>query len=174
MSAPHLKIGNTVMTRDVTSDIVVVLEVQWGYRGSTNGDRFFQINPRNFSGKRLIKLLGTDNFLVTNACPKLVASANGRGTPDASWLRANLLTLKPRLLVLCGKVAQSTFTVDMAPDARVVRLRHPAARTWTKEELELQRLEFIDIRSEMGIVKPCRGDSLRTRLRHGEYRRIKP
>ena len=113
--------------------IVVILEVQWGGRKAS---RYFQINPYNFSGARLIKLVGHDDFLVTNACPECVSTARGRGKPDAEWLAANLAMLTPNVVIVCGRVARATFKRRMVPrGAKVFHIAHPAARTWTKAAL---------------------------------------
>ncbi len=115
--------------------IVVVLEVMWGLRGD-RPRRWFEINPYNHSGRRLISLVGHEHFVVTNACPDVVYSATGRGTPSKKWLQANLGFLQPDVLLLCGNVAQSTFEEFMAPNAKVLRLMHPAARTWSMESIK--------------------------------------
>jgi hypothetical protein len=107
---------------------VVVLEVAWG-----GGGRWFRINPQNFTGRRLHSAFGDLPFVVTNACPEVVGHSSERGTPNASWLRHNLAALRPRFVLVCGRVAESTFSADMV-DSRCVVLfrRHPAARTWTR------------------------------------------
>ena len=105
------------------SGLVVVLEVMWGSRGR---HRAFRINPLNHSGARLIKLIGHDDFLVTNACPDPVPTAKGRSKPDAQWLRDNLRLLQPTAILVCGSVAQATFQPSMAQGARVLHLPHPA------------------------------------------------
>lgn len=121
------------VARSKARSIVAVLDVQWG---GNRAERWFQINPYNHSGKRLIKLVGHDDFVVTNACPQCVENANGRGTPDAAWLADNLRALKPRVVLVCGNVAQATFAPGMVPKgAKVFKLPHPAARTWTKAEI---------------------------------------
>jgi hypothetical protein len=115
--------------------IVAILAVQWGYPG----DRvrpWFRINPYNHSGRRLIQIIGHTRFMVTNACPQLVCRASQQGTPDALWLQNNLSQLAPELVLVCGKVAQATFKRDMVgPGVRVLKLPHPAARTWTKRDI---------------------------------------
>lgn len=113
---------------------VAVLEVAWG-----GGAPWFRINPRNFSGRRLYQLFGPHKFVVTNACPEIVGCADERGTPDPAWLRANLARLQPRFVLLCGRVAESTFAQDMVPSSCVVHtIPHPAARTWTNDQLAFQ------------------------------------
>jgi hypothetical protein len=118
--------------------VVAILEVMWGWSGTERSrTKFFRINPDNHSGKRLIRLIGHDDFWVTNACPECVNSASDRGTPDAAWLRGNLEILKPTLVLVCGKVAQNTFEADMVdPATTVIHLRHPADRRWTREEID--------------------------------------
>lgn len=116
--------------------IVVVLAVQWGMPGDV-ASRWFRINPWNHSGKRLYRLIGHGVFKVTNACKELVHRASDQGTPDAAWLRSNLKVLRPDIVLVCGNVAQSTFKRDMVPESALVfRLPHPAARTWTKKQIE--------------------------------------
>jgi hypothetical protein len=113
--------------------IVAVLDVQWGGR---RADRWFEINPRNHSGSRLIKMIGHDRFLVTNACAECVGNASGRGKPDATWLGDNLRQLRPEVVLVCGNVAKQTFKRSMvAKDTKVIYMPHPAARTWTKAAL---------------------------------------
>lgn len=113
---------------------VAVLEVAWG-----GGAPWFRINPRNFSGRRLYQLFGPHKFVVTNACPEVVDYACERGTPSPSWLRANLAKLQPTFVLLCGRVAESTFSSDMvAPSCMVHTIPHPAARTWTNDQLAHQ------------------------------------
>ena len=110
---------------------VVILEVAWGA-----GAPWFRINPRNFTGSRLYTLFGTIPFVVTNACPQIVSAPNRRGTPDPGKLRIVLKKLAPRFVLVCGAIAQRTFTADMvSTDCVLMYERHPAARTWTKAEL---------------------------------------
>jgi hypothetical protein len=114
--------------------IVAILEVQWGGRRAS---RWFQINPYNHSGKRLIQLIGHDRFDVTNACPECVSDANGRGKPDPVWLRTNLRLMNPDVVIVCGRVARETFKRNMVhDDAQVIHIPHPAARTWTKNAIK--------------------------------------
>jgi hypothetical protein len=119
---------------------LAVLDTMWGAPG--RAPRWFEINPRNHSGARLLKLTGADRVLVTNACPQQTGHANTHGTPSAVWLAGSLAALSARYrrlpLLVCGKVAQATY--DAVPRSQrhrgpVVRLLHPAARTWTKAEL---------------------------------------
>jgi hypothetical protein len=115
-----------------TPRIVVIMAVQWGIPGD-EVCRWFQINPYNHSGKRLINIIGHNNFIVTNACSDLVYDARDQGTPNPTWLRANLRTLCPDLVIVCGAVANATFERGMVPKhCKVLAMPHPAARTWTK------------------------------------------
>lgn len=118
---------------------VVILEVMWDWEARTSiagyeqrAPRSFQINPRNFTGRRLHAWLKDYEFRVTNACPQLVNSAKGRGTPDKQWVKENLTLLAPfSLLLVCGKVAQATYDAADAQSARIIEMPHPAARGWT-------------------------------------------
>jgi hypothetical protein len=129
--------------------VVAVLEVMWDWRAKTSSagyaakaPPYFHINPDNFTGKRLYDWLGPkgefyDELLVTNACPELVNSASGRGTPDRAWLGENLKALQPfDLLLVCGRVAQSTYWPADAGRARIIECPHPAARAWTRAGLD--------------------------------------
>lgn len=121
----------------MTRPIVAVLEVMWG-RTPGQAPRWFRINPNNFSGRRLIKIVGSEDFWVTNACRECVVSASEHPRPDAAWLRENLTMLAPRALLVCGRVAQTTFCRDMAlSDCVVMPMLHPAARTITSAQVEL-------------------------------------
>jgi len=116
--------------------VVAVLAVQWGYPGD-RVCRWFYPNPYNHSGGRLIKLIGHAGFTMTNACSDIVYRAAQQGTPDPAWLRANLKALRPDVVLVCGAVAQGTFKRDMVPKgARVFKLPHPAARTWSRRLIE--------------------------------------
>jgi len=123
--------------------IVAILESMWDWRQATSGagyreaPRYFRINPANFSGRRLYRIVGDANLFVTNSCRELCASANHHGTPDASWLRENLEILAPfSVLLVCGKVAQATYTKSGYEFARKLEIPHPAARMWTNAMLD--------------------------------------
>lgn len=125
-------------------DTVVVLETMWDWRqatsgaGYTQGPAFFHINPNNHSGRRLYKLLGKRRFMVTNACRELVSGPDKHGKPDPQWLADNLRSVSFKMLLVCGTVAWKTYLgCDyVRPEAvRVVFMKHPAARTWTREDI---------------------------------------
>lgn len=119
--------------------IVAVLESMWDWRQMTSGagykeaPRSFRINPQNYSGKRLYRIVGRDADLhVTNACRELCGSANQHGKPDEGWLRENLELLAPfDVLLVCGKVAQATYAQTGHVFERTIEIPHPAARMWT-------------------------------------------
>jgi hypothetical protein len=112
----------------------------WDWRQMTSGagykeaPRSFRINPDNYSGKRLYRLVGRDaDLLVTNACRELCGSANHHGTPDPAWLRENLELLAPfDVLLVCGKVAQATYVRSGHEFEHKIDIPHPAARMWTQ------------------------------------------
>ena len=131
---------------------VAVLEVMWDWRGYTTGAGYrrqappwFTINPNNFTGGRLYGWLGADwNGTVTNACPDLVSSATQRGKPDPQWLEDNLRELYREapfeLLLVCGKVAQTTFDKTVVrtvldKSIRLLYTPHPAFRLWSNRDL---------------------------------------
>lgn len=128
------------MTR---AKIVAVLESMWDWRQMTSGagyaeaPRSFRINPENYSGKRLYRIVGDDADLhVTNACRELVGSASQHGTPDPAWLRENLEILAPfDVLLVCGRVAQATYAKTGHEFAGLLLIDHPAARRWTNEAI---------------------------------------
>jgi len=114
---------------------LVVLEVMWGVKQPI-APSLFQINRNNFSGRRLYYLIGHSNFLVTNACVEQVANAQQKGTPDPQRLARTLQRISYHLLLVCGNVAWDTYkNCGYKPDCAVLRMKHPAARTWTKQEL---------------------------------------
>lgn len=123
---------------------VAILEVMWDWEEQTStagykrkAPKWFNINPNNLTGSRLYKFLGHNSLLVTNACPDLVYSAKGKGTPSPKWLRENLKQLEFDLLLVCGSVAKKTLQKSrFKTSARIVEIPHPAARVWTKEKLE--------------------------------------
>jgi len=114
---------------------LVVLDTMWGNAG--DAPRFFKINPENVTGKRLIKLLGHTNFLVTNVCREQVAYANQHGKPDSKWLQENLAKGSYTKLLICGKTARECFeSLESRPDCETVFISHPADRRWTKAKIE--------------------------------------
>jgi hypothetical protein len=139
--------------------VVALLESMWGWRGyNTPGEeapRFFRINPENFSGRRLYKLVGDANLIVTNSCRTVQASANHHGKPDPEWVAENLRTAYldgADLFLICGKVAQETFKTAMAKVGftipRVILMDHPAARRWTAEGMDRIKAQIDALRTE--------------------------
>lgn len=122
--------------------VIAVLESMWDWRQMTSkagygqAPRAFKINPENYSGKRLYRIVGTEaRLLVTNACRELVQSARHHGTPDPEWLRGNLEYLAPfDALLVCGRVAQATYSRSGFEFDRLklIEIPHPAARMWTQ------------------------------------------
>jgi len=137
-------------------NVVALLESMWGWRGySSEGDviRYFRINPENLSGRRLYRIVGNHNLLVTNSCRECQATANDHGKPDPKWVESNLAFLKGQgmdLLLVCGKVAKETFLktsfapyhrsenghVILIEPVKHIFMDHPAARRWTNEGLD--------------------------------------
>lgn len=125
---------------------LAILDTMWG-TASRRAPRWFTINPHNASGRRLYRLTGAEegDLWVTNACPGVVGHAAQHGEPSVRWLRESFIHTKPkwqgRPLLVCGKVAQDTYDSlieadgDAWWDGPVIRLKHPAARSWTKAEI---------------------------------------
>ena len=140
---------------------MVILETMWDWCGlekrryGAQGPPYFEINPDNNSGRRLYTLLGDITFRVTNACPEVVDHHSKHGKPDPAWLASNLQRATYDLLLVCGKVARSTYIgCGYQPQCPVLVLKHPAARDWKKEEiLRWQKI----IRSKYDAYKVCKG-----------------
>lgn len=120
---------------------VAVLDTMWGTSG--RAPLYFYINPRNHSGARLYRLTGVRarDLLVVNACPQQTGHATKHGTPSAQWLSRALAALpepfQAACLLVCGQVAQRTYDAARVQwRGPVVRMLHPAARTWTRAELD--------------------------------------
>jgi hypothetical protein len=125
-----------------------ILETMWGSPVERRAPRWFQINRDNHTGRRLYWLLGHEDLLVTNACPQYVATAKHHGKPDPAWLAENLQRIECGLLLVCGSVAYNTFIACGAVPTwrRVMHIKHPAWRGWTKEALsQLQQQIRADI-----------------------------
>lgn len=129
--------------------VVALLESMWGWGGynapGEEAPRFFHINRDNFSGRRLYKLVGDNDLLVTNCCSIVQRSANHHGEPDLQWTRDNLrMAGKFDLLMVCGKVAKATFEQvrEENPPYQILYMDHPAARRWTQAKL-IQTMEEI-------------------------------
>jgi hypothetical protein len=124
-------------------ECLAVLETMWDYRVSNSksfkAPRYFEINPLNFSGKRLYYFIGHENLLVTNACPSVVNNASQHAVPDVEWLDKNVNGIEANLILVCGVVARNTFLQIKRPDTRIIIMPHPAARNWTKGAMELMR-----------------------------------
>jgi hypothetical protein len=129
--------------------VVAILDTMWGSEPG-QAPPYFKINPDNHSGRRLYNLVGDAFLLVTNSCRELVTSAKDHGKPDPAWLAENLAWMheqrKIDVLLVCGKVAQSTYakceTVPQA--ARVINVPHPAARfVWTAELMAKTREAIV-------------------------------
>lgn len=134
--------------------VVAILETMWDWRqqtsdaGYSEAPRFFRINPQNFSGRRLYKLIGPNaKLLVTNACRELVSGPQHHGKPDPSWLAENLELIESKhpesapidVMLVCGKVAQVTYRQSgyQSKTARVLQIPHPAARgVWTARYIQ--------------------------------------
>lgn len=154
---------------------IVVLEVMWDWEARTSSfgyaeqaPEYFRINPNNHTGSRLYDWLPGWNGLVTNACPELVSSATGRGKPSTTWLAKNLFDLYAQtqfeLLLVCGKVAQDTYTKIRGMEAyRVVYCPHPAARGWTREGLATTK-RMIQSRTDNLCIKLPKPPSRRVRV----------
>lgn len=135
--------------------VLAILETMWDWRGATSGagyrqaPAFFRINRENFSGKRLHKFVGDHaNLLVTNACRELVDHASKHGKGDPVWLAGNLERLENDgcidVLLVCGKVAQATFSsCGFTPQTPyIIHMPHPAARTWNALSLRQTSLKI--------------------------------
>jgi uracil-DNA glycosylase len=138
--------------------IVAVLETMWGDKPG-RAPHYFKISPQNYTGKRLYKLIGPENahrLVVTNVCKELVTSPNHHGKPDPWWLRENLDRLKPRLILVCGRIAQRTFRYcDYIIDENetvCMYIPHPAARgEWSAARL---RRTALQIARALGTTAP--------------------
>jgi hypothetical protein len=125
--------------------IVALLESMWGWGGFTEtGDviRYFRINADNFSGRRLYRICGDHQLLVTNSCRECQTTANDHGKPDPAWVADNLTFLaseKMDLLLVCGRVAKQTYERSGFEFPRVLFMDHPAARRWTNQALDDMR-----------------------------------
>ncbi len=129
--------------------VLCVLDTMWGNDG--RAPRWFTINPENASGKRLYKITGTEPpaVWVTNCCPEQVSSASMLGTPSAEWLRKSLEWIPEGLrtapLLVCGRRANATYdATGYVHPGSVYRMKHPAARDWTKAEIEETRLRITE------------------------------
>lgn len=163
-----------------TKHVVAILETMWDWRSMTSSagyqkaPRYFRINPNNFSGRRLYKLIdGNGNLLVTNACMELASSAKEHGNPSPEWLAQNLQLMdvggvedhlnhtiqfnenvkqgKIDLLLVCGKVAQTTYKDCgyIPKNATVIEMPHPAARAyWNKETILARQMEIANALTE--------------------------
>jgi hypothetical protein len=131
------------MVRSATGDdgvkVLALLETMWGSRVA-RAPRWFRINSQNFSGRRLYSLCGPDaTLLVTNCCPIMQISAKHHGTPDPEYVADNLRRVTFDVLLVCGQVSARTYAASgyQPPDGvRVIHMMHPAARTWTRTELD--------------------------------------
>lgn len=141
----------------MSADVVAILDSMWDWNGATSAagyreaPRSFSINPNNFSGKRLYRIVGSASLLVTNSCRELCRSASDHGTPDPDWLRENLIRLTPfGVLLVCGKVAQATYDRTGHQFHNTLRIPHPAARMWTHAMLDDATARVAAMLAEQG------------------------
>jgi hypothetical protein len=139
--------------------IVALLDSMWGWGGYNDAGeeapRYFRINRDNFSGRRLYRICGDHNLLVTNSCRTVQSSANHHGVPDPEWVGRNLALLAKEgmdLLLVCGRVAKQTYLRRPcgwnAHYPKVLFIDHPAARRWTNEKLDA-------IRDQISALEPA-------------------
>lgn len=135
-SLPKSDFRNYRWEETINIRALAILDTMWGGRAG-KAPRWFEINPNNFSGRRLYKFVGRDNqLLVTNACRELVTNSKEHGLVDHIWLGANLERCYRRmgtnLILVCGAIAAFTYRqIERPPDVRTLFLPHPAARNWT-------------------------------------------
>lgn len=129
--------------------VCALLESMWGWRGyNTAGEeapRFFRINPDNHSGKRLYRICGDVNLIVTNSCRTVQKSASHHGMPDPAYVLGNFRRAQLdgcNLFLICGKVAQATFEAAFPSRSERalffphVYMDHPAARRWSNATID--------------------------------------
>jgi uracil-DNA glycosylase len=115
--------------------IVALLDSMWG--GEGEAARYFRISPDNLSGRRLYRLCGDANLLVTNSCREMQQTAGGHGIPDPAWVTENLKRLEPfELLLVCGRVAWQAYLGVLRDYPKVLMIDHPAARRWSNKKLD--------------------------------------
>jgi hypothetical protein len=135
-------------------NIVALLDSMWRWGGyneaGEEAPRFFRINPDNFSGRRLYSLCGDHvNLIVTNSCRTVQRSANHHGTPDPEYVRENLSRAQRdgcNLFLICGRVARETYEKTGLEYANVLFMDHPAARRWTKAQINEVRQQIARAR----------------------------
>jgi hypothetical protein len=145
--------------------IVALLDSMYGWGGwhesGAESPRCFTINPRNLSGRRLYRMCGSEPFVVTNSCRFIQLSADHHGKPDSKWVYDNLRLLMPYdLLLVCGKIAQSTFRQAASTTyagqsegeftlgngvAHYICMDHPAARRWTRARLDEMNARIAEV-----------------------------
>lgn len=125
------------------TNVCALLESMWGWRGCHDGGeeapRFYRINRENFSGRRLYRICGDANLIVTNSCRLVQHSASHHGTPDPMWTAKNLVRAAIDgcdLFLICGKVAQETYKATGLQLPKVIFMDHPAARRWSNATLD--------------------------------------
>ena len=134
------------------ANIVALLDSMWGWRGyntpNEQAPRYYRINRENQSGRRLYRLCGSHQLLVTNCCKFVQCSAYHHGVPDLEWTESNLMFLQAErfdLLLVCGAVARRTFQVLRGEEGKFGKwlyMDHPAARRWSNETLNAKAVEI--------------------------------
>lgn len=127
--------------------IVALLDTFYGWRGyhtaGAEAPRYFRINHENFTGRRLYRICGSHQLLVTDSCRYVVFSAREHGTPEPQWVAENLARLlivgRMDLLLVCGAVAKETYQRCGFEFSKVLFIDHPAARRWTNAKLDETR-----------------------------------
>lgn len=140
--------------------VCALLESMWGWRGHNvageDAPRFFRINRENHSGKRLYRICGDVNLIVTNSCRLVQRSASHHGTPDPAYVKENLLRAHAdgcNIFLICGKVAQATFEsafplADRNLTLKYVYMDHPAARRWSNATIDAMTVRVAELLCE--------------------------
>ena len=134
--------------------VLAILQNMWDDRGSVRTAPLkFRINPLNYSGKRLYKLIGEgEDLWVTNASREVSRKASEHKTQIDLKSLVRVLLEDWDLVLVCGRVAHAAFDQAMTevPErgTPALKIDHPAARRWSKEKLEVVRSRI------QGILHP--------------------
>src|ERR1700690_397009 len=71
--------------------VFILLDTFWGERAGRISPRWYNINPNNYSGKKIYKLTGCNfrEVMVGNICKYQVGYSNELGKPDLDWVKSN-------------------------------------------------------------------------------------
>lgn len=124
-----------VIIPDDCIKILCVLQNAYSDNQRLRAFPFFKVNPRNKSGKRMIKICGEDNdMFFSNVCPDIYTNPKDKGKTDLEHLKSVLKSQNYDLYVVCGSQAEEAVEKVINQIKKpIIFMPHPASRSLTNK-----------------------------------------